>query len=144
MKARAFPKGAGVRGLRSTVVGSVLAAVLVSACAISSAEEQTGTDFNRITEEELRETRAVNLYELVERERPRWLISRGARSFHLETEIVVAVDRRYYGGVDALRQFKPEEVHEMVYLDGPTATATINGLGSRHVEGAIALEMRRR
>lgn len=139
------PSPPGRRRFRRWLTGGILFVGLGAlwACATGGSESRPGTDFNRITSEELEATRAVNVYELVERERPRWLVSRGARSFHLDTEIIVAVNRRYYGPVETLRQFKPEEVREIVYLDGPTATATVNGLGSRHVEAAIALEMRR-
>lgn len=114
------------------------------ACASGSSGERASRDGYRISPEELEATRMQNMYDMIERERPRWLLSRPARSFHLDTEIVVAVDGRFYGGIESLREFAPEMIHEVRYMDGPTATATINGLGSRHVEAAIVLETRRR
>jgi hypothetical protein len=114
------------------------------ACASGSSGERSSRDSSRISLQELEATRMQNMYDMIERERPRWLLSRPARSFHLDTEIVVAVDGRYYGGIESLREFAPETIREVRYMDGPTATATINGLGSRHVEAAIVLDTRRR
>jgi hypothetical protein len=125
--------------LRSLALGSL--AVIAAACA--SGSSGSTRDADRISQEELDATLAANLYELVERERPRWLRGRSERSFRLETEIIVAIDGRFFGNVESLRQFGPGEVRELRYLDGPTATATLTGIGSRHVEGAILLEMRR-
>jgi hypothetical protein len=53
------------------------------------------------------------------------------------------VDGRYYGEVHTLRQFRPEDVMQVRYVDSATATATVRGIGSRHVEAAILVEMRR-
>ncbi|MHC4922442.1 MAG: hypothetical protein ACYTKC_23035, partial [Planctomycetota bacterium] len=66
---------------------------------------------------------------------------RGIRGFNVETEIVVFQDRMFMGGLDMLRTIGIEGIYELRYLDGPTASASLPGLGGRHVEGAIVIYM---
>jgi hypothetical protein len=95
-----------------------------------------------ITREQVGQLAVRNLYEAVERLRPRWLVVRsGMRSFSMETEVVVFQDQLFLGTQDALRNLGTEGVYQIQYLDGVTAKATLPGLGSRHVQGAIVVHM---
>jgi hypothetical protein len=95
-----------------------------------------------LTRAELRETGATNAYEAVQRLRPRWLVVRsGMRSFSLETEVVVFQDQVFLGNQEALQRIGVEGIYELRYLDGVTAKATLSGIGSRHVQGAIIVHM---
>jgi hypothetical protein len=112
--------------------------VAVAACASATG---TGRDLRQdvITGEEIERTRVSNLYELVERLRPRWLELRSPQSFTSETQVVVYQGQTFLGGVEILRQFGKETAIRLIYLDGPMASATLPGLGTRHVEGAIVI-----
>jgi len=104
----------------------------------SSPGQRTDT----ITREQIAELDVRNLYDVVERLRPRWLVVRsGMRSFSMETEVVVFQGEMFLGTQDALRNLGTEGVYEIRYLDGATAKATLPGLGDRHVQGAIVVHM---
>jgi hypothetical protein len=124
---------------RSLARRAVLLAMLAVGCA--SAASRSGQSANLLTREEVMAANVSNLYDAVQRLRPRWLNVRGARSLsQLSTEIVVYQDLTHLGGVDVLRQLSPEMISRLRYLDGATATASLPGLGSRHVVGAIVIE----
>jgi hypothetical protein len=119
----------------------LLLAVSVTACA--PAATSSGRNSTEMTREEIMAVGVNNLYDVIQRERPRWLQSRGQRSFGqaaLNTEIVVFQNQTMLGGVDVLREIGPDVAMRLRYLDGTTATASLSGLGSRHVEGAIIIE----
>jgi len=86
------------------------------------------------------------LYDVVQRLRPRWLeIRAGDRSFAIGTgraTIVVFQDQSYLGDVEYLKQIAPDLAYELKWLDGPTASSTLPGLGSQHVAGAIIIRTR--
>jgi len=81
-----------------------------------------------------------NLYELVERARPRWLRGRGERSFLLETEIVVYLNQQKLGPVDMLRQLTLDNVTALRRLDAARA-GLLPGASEQHTEGAIVVEI---
>lgn len=115
-----------------------LLAVVLSACASGpSYGRQRRT--NVITADELATITVSNLYQAIDRLRPRWLQVRAQRSFSTTTAIVVYQGQTYLGGTDILRQLGVEGVQELRYLDGPTASATLPGIGTRQVEGAIVI-----
>jgi len=83
-----------------------------------------------------------NAYEAVERLRPRWLTVRsGPRSFNVETEVVVFQGMMLLGNQDVLERIGIDGIYEIRYLDGATASASLPGLGGRHVDGAIIIYM---
>lgn len=116
----------------------VVAVLLLSACA-SAPSDGPRRQFDLITTEEIEAANVSNLYQLVERLRPRWLDTRAPQSFTTPTGIVVYHGQAYLGGVDMLRDMGKREARVLRYLDGPTAQATLPGLGSRQVEGAIVV-----
>jgi hypothetical protein len=105
----------------------------------------SGPDRDRmfISDAEVQATEARNAFELVERLRPLWLQSRGERSTHLDTQIVVFQDQAMLGDVEMLRSIPIEFVVELRALDSAQA-GRLPGLGGRHVERAIMVVTRRR
>jgi hypothetical protein len=122
-----------------------LVAALPALLACASGSSLNGAPRPRtdlLTRAELRETGATNAYEAVQRLRPRWLVVRsGPRSFSLETEVVVFQDEVFLGNQEALQRMGIEGIYEIRYLDGATAKATLPGIGSRHVQGAIIVHL---
>jgi hypothetical protein len=76
----------------------------------------------------------------VQRLRPRWLTPRAQQSFGLSTDILVFQGQTNLGTVEVLRQLTPESAIRLRFIDGSTAAASLPGMGSRHVAGAIVLE----
>ena len=94
-----------------------------------------------ITADELAESGAADLYQAVQRLRPQWLRSNGARSLGggASGGVVVYQNNAELGGLDALRQIGIGFAAELRYLDGSEASNTLPGLGSRMVSGAIVV-----
>ncbi len=116
------------------------------ACA-TNRQAGSGVQQDRITNEELSSLQGVrNLWDVVERMRPLWLQPRAAdRSFAIGTgapTIVVFQDQAYLGDITMLHQLSPDIAYDLRWLDGPTASATLPGLGSQHVAGAIVIHTR--
>ena len=115
--------------------------LVVAACA--SGGQATRSTSTELTREEMATINAANLYEAVQRLRPRWLEVRGERSFNMPVEIVVFENNTLLGGPEALRDLTPSSIDRLRYIDGPRASATLPGLGTRAVQHAIVIEMRR-
>ena len=116
---------------------------VVAGCASTPKGDSGESRMDLLTREQIMETGATNLFDVVNRLRPRWLTVRSTRSFSMETEIVVLQNDMLLGGVDALRQMSPELAFEIQYLDGAAASVSLPGLMSgRHVEGAIVVRTR--
>lgn len=118
----------------------------VAACA-TTGEGGPRSDPDELTSEELLSVQVNNVYDAVQRLRPQWLDKERQsdnRSFNLQSGIVVYHHQTFLGDVDVLRQWSTEAVRQLVWLDGSQASATLPGLGSRHVAGAIVIETRAR
>lgn len=122
----------------------LLAAGLAVGCAsgpgtgVSSASNP-----NHISLEDMQAASVSNAFDAVQRLRPRWLQSRGARSTQGQTQIVVAVNGTYFGDLDSLRQFSIDELDGLSYLDSGTAASSVRGVGPGvNVEAAIVVELR--
>jgi hypothetical protein len=127
-------------GHRKALVYVALAVGLVTAgCATSRSGEASRQEV--LTREEIMGVQgAQNLYDVVQRLRPRWLTVRAAqRSMYTQTGIVVYQNQSYQGDLETLRQFHPEAAYELRFLDGPTASASLPGLPGSHVAGAIII-----
>lgn len=115
---------------------------ILVACAAAGSGGRTPNPYTGpITAADLREANVQNVYDAIERLRPRWLRVRAMRSFSIETEVVVFQDRLYLGNQEALRRIGIDGIYQIEYVDGPTAQATLPGLRDRHVEGAIVIHM---
>ena len=120
---------------------TLLAAAPLWGCA--STKASTGQNSDVLTREQIMATNATNLFDVVNRLRPRWLQIRTVSSFNLSDEIVVMQDGMNLGGPDALRQIVPELVYEIRWLDGVRASSELPGLMSgRHIQGAIIVSTR--
>ena len=129
---------------RATFLVGVFAVVLLAGCASSGGGPDSGGDANLITRAEIEATNVPDLYDVVQRLRPRWFTVRGSRSFGLETSIVVYQGQTFLGDINVLRDLGRDAADQLRYLDGARASATLPGLGGRHVEGAIIIESRQR
>ncbi|HEX6910320.1 MAG TPA: hypothetical protein VF142_07990, partial [Longimicrobium sp.] len=97
-------------------------------------------DYNVLTRDQMTAVDAGSLYDVVNRLRPRWLQVRGGQSMSgIPTDIMVFQNQTNLGTAEVLRQLPANTAACMRFLDGPTATATLPGLGSRHVAGAIVI-----
>ena len=122
----------------------VVAATLLTGCGYSAGGGNR-PDPDYITREEIMAVDARSLYDVVNRLRPRWLHAArraGERSFGLETDVVVYQDQMFLGDLDTLRNWSPSAAYGLTWLDASTASATLPGLGSRHVAGAIVIHTR--
>ena len=126
---------------RSTLLVVILTAGVLTACSSATNTSSGNTRVDLLTREQIMSVSGVNnLYEVVKRLRPRWLEPRGGdRSLALPTDIVVYQDQAFLGDVEVLGQLSPDMAYQLRWLDGATASATLPGLGSRHVAGAIVL-----
>ncbi|MFV2007666.1 MAG: hypothetical protein ACC667_09475 [Longimicrobiales bacterium] len=122
---------------------TLFVSTFAAACA-SASRSEADFDRNVLTQEEIQSVQAMNLFEVVQRLRPRWLRVRGGtRSFNLETEIVVYQNGMLLGGPESLRQMETKIAYEIRWLDGARAVATLSGLSTgRHVFGAIVVYTR--
>jgi hypothetical protein len=134
-----------MRAVRTgTVTFVLLASALAAGCA-SSGTQSGGSNGNPelLTREEILSSEATNLYEVINRLRPRWLQVRSQRSFSMETEIVVFQNDMYLGGPEILKEMVPDLAFEIQHLEGSRAATALPGLMSgRHIEGAIIVRTR--
>jgi hypothetical protein len=86
---------------RSSLGLVLLVSMFAAACASSPNGEQ-GSQGRRdlLTKEEIQSVEANNVYDLINRLRPRWLQVRSTRSFSMETEIAVLQNDMYLGPAD--------------------------------------------
>jgi len=130
---------------RRTYPGPVLvslAVVLFGGCATTRTSAGSGPP-DLLTREQIMGVQGVtNLYDVVQRLRPRWLIVRvenrtlGGAS----VGILVYQEQTLLGDVETLRQLQPEIAYELRFLDGTKASTTLPGLGGNlHIPGAIII-----
>ncbi|MFW5950955.1 MAG: hypothetical protein ACOC3J_01650 [Gemmatimonadota bacterium] len=123
-----------------------LVVLVLGAAACASTGNTPRRDYDVITAEELAAlTTANTLWDVVNQLRPRWFSVRSGRSLGgSETaRVVVFQDESVFlGDPGVLRQFRPDAVDHLRYLDAATASASLPGLGGRHVAGAIILMTR--
>ena len=105
-------------------------------CASTKATTAQRSDV--LSREEIMAAGATNLYDVVNRLRPRWIQITSVSSFNLSDEIVVFQDNMNLGGPEALKQIAPELAYEIRWMDGTRASSILPGLMSgRHIQGAI-------
>ena len=124
--------------LAAALVGTALL-FLLAGCASTSEQRSTNRRSDVISSEELQEVKVNNLYEAIQRLRPRWLQARSQQSFNTPSQIVVFQNQTNLGGFEALRSLGTDAAHSIQFMDGPTAMASLPGLGSMQVMGAIVI-----
>ena len=116
-----------------------MALLLLAAVAGCASTGGTRMNLNRLTEAEIQSVDVATMYDVIQRLRPRWLDVRAATSFGGSTDVVVFQGQSHLGGVEVLRQLSPDAARWLEYLDGAQASASLPGMGSRRVEGAIVI-----
>lgn len=117
---------------------AVLGLFTVGACASTG---QLGGDSDVLTREQIASIETNNVHEVVRRLRPLWLKTR-VRNFTggmQASPLVVYRDNVRLGGIDELRNLSPDIAQWISFLDSSEASATLPGLGSTMVEGAIVV-----
>lgn len=128
----------------TTALGLLLVTFLLSVGCASSGERTDRVRSDVISYEEIRNSGATNLYDVVSRLRPQWL-NVTSRSINMETEIIVFQNDMQLGGTQTLRDMGPEIAHELRYIEGKLAAAMLPGLMSgRHVAAVIVVDTRPR
>lgn len=130
-------------GFQPRATGMALAvAFLVAAggCA-STGPTEDGDNERRdvLTHEQIVAVEVSNLLDVVRRLRPEWLRVQ-QRSFSGDSRVVVIENGTVLGGVGVLREFTPDGVEQLKFLDGDTAAATLVGSRDGFIEGAIVVE----
>lgn len=123
---------------------TVLSVVLLGGCATTRNAGSSGDPY-LLTREEIMSVQGVtNLYDVVQRLRPRWLSVRANdRSFGMTTQIAIFQNQTYLGDVDTLRQLQPGMAFELKYMNGTTAQNSLPGISPGiHLAGAIILSTR--
>lgn len=122
-------------------------ALLVGLAGCASSGTGSGSSGQRdvLTREQIMSAEATNLYDVVQRKRPEWLRTKGRPDaggrFSGETRIVVVQGGSVIGGVRTLREFSPEGVKRLRYMEDDTAATTLVGGQSGFIEGAIIVEI---
>ena len=100
-------------------------------------------DRSSITRDELTEIPGTNLYDVLLRARPLWLIEDGsrARTINGRVQTAVVTDGRYFGGLGTLREIPVAGVQVVHYASGTDAAhAYAAALAGRHVDAVISVE----
>jgi hypothetical protein len=125
---------------QSLAVASALALLMMvlSACAGGGEGPRTESHPERLTREEIVSAGVTNLYDVVQRLRPRWLEVRAPRTIvGMDTGVVVLVDRTYVGDQEELKRMGVEMAASMQYMPGSRAAAEFALPRDRHIEGVI-------
>jgi hypothetical protein len=126
-------------------IAAAVALVATAGCAANGLGSVPRTDQGSLTRREIMSVQGVrNLYDIVQRLRPRWIEAdkrAGREDINGSNRgVLVYQGQSYLGGLDVLRQLKPDMAYEMHWLDGATAAATLPfGIGYGRVAGAIVI-----
>jgi hypothetical protein len=127
---------------RRTLPGLLFVLLFTAIGCASGGTNGVRRDTRVLTPEEIATVPVTNLYEAVERLRPRWLEMRDVRSLGTGAgQIVVFLNNSYVGGPETLRQFQAHQIVRIRYLDAAQASATLSGYDTtRHVVAGIVME----
>lgn len=129
------------RNGRALIVGF---AALSVACASGQGQGARMGDPDLILREEIDESTAQNVYDLVQRVRPQWLRTRGLTTLRQaagEEDIVIYMDNARLGYRDALRRVPLAGIAYMEFFSASRATQR---WGSGHIHGAILISTQER
>ncbi len=116
----------------AAVVAALVACATTSGGTSSTARPRSNPDL--ITSAEVDSTANLrDAYDLVLRLRPSW-ISRAQSG-----SVLAYLDNTRLGGISALRDVPVVSIGSVRFMDGATATATLPGVGSRIISGAIVV-----
>jgi hypothetical protein len=122
-------------------IAIALLVIVAAGCASTSStgRRSASRDTRLLTAEEIRQSSAANMYEVIRAYRPEWLIKRGQTSINLEGDIVVYVDNVALGGPESLRSI---DVHSVQSARFMTASEAQMRYGVGHMHGAIVVTTR--
>lgn len=131
--------------IAGTKVAAVAVVLLLAGCAANGLRSNPRGEQSVLTRREIMSVDGVrDLYDVVQRLRPRWIEAdkRADREDLTGTNrgVLVYQGQAYLGRIDVLHQLRPDMVYELRWLDGPTAAATLpfaSGYGK--VAGAIVI-----
>jgi hypothetical protein len=112
------------------------------------------SDPDVITTSEIEFQNFRDAYDIVQRLRPTWFTRKSGSSTarrmgvsvsssSIGAGLLVYLDNARLGGVDALRQLSASSIGSLQFMDAATATATLPGIGSSVISGAIVVRTRR-
>jgi len=136
--------------LRMLIVLALTSVTLGCSSSSGAAARTSGTpktDPDLITTSEIDSQSFRDAYDVVQKLRPTWFTrktgSSSARRMGVSgAGLVVYLDNSRLGGVDALRQLSISAIGSLRFMDAATATATLPGLGSSVISGAIVVRTR--
>lgn len=134
--------------MRAVPFALVALLTLSAGCASSGGGQGGGQDRdqNVITRQEILDTRATNLWDVVNNLRPWWLQAIDSPSFSGgSAQILVYRDNVRLGGTDALKNLNPEIAQEIRWLDRMEAASRLSRpASSGEIAGAIVVATRSR
>jgi hypothetical protein len=111
---------------RSVLRGTAFLAMAGLAACGGSRNPAPARSGNVIAQNELESVEASNAYDAVARLRPLWLSRRSGSSSLQPTPLLVYVDHRPVGGIDALRDIPTVQVKTLRYVPPVDARLTYN------------------
>jgi hypothetical protein len=146
-----------MRRLLQVSAGVALTAVALGCSASSGAAPGSPaskkSDPDVVTLAEIQSQPFRDGYDIVQRLRPTWFTRKSglATARRMGTSpsssaagagLLVYVNNARLGGVDALRQLNADSIASLEFLDAAKATATLPGIGSTAITGAIVVQLR--
>ena len=130
--------------LRRALLLVTAATTVACAAATSGASAGPRRDRNTITADDLKETQAATLYDVVQRLHPEWLVphtqgSVGGRAVSgsgSDTDIQVFMDTQHAGGLEVLKQFSPTQATQLKFYSSSEAQARF---GNGNLNGVIQI-----
>lgn len=122
------------RSSRPTLIVALALTVGLGACA-SSGSSGPRRSSTRITAEEFEDFSQQDVFSIVQRLRPQWLVVRAPASTQGRAQISVIIDGvKQTGSVEVLRSIRGSDVDELRYINARDATTRY---GTDNVAGAI-------
>jgi len=119
------------------VVLAVGMIVALGACASGGTGGARRGSATRLTAEEIENDVSLDLYTIIQRQRPQWLQVRGGVTTSGPVTIAVIVDgQRQQGGTDYLRSLRGSDVEEVSFMNARDATTRY---GTNMTGGAIVV-----
>lgn len=140
-----------MRGLLRLLIGLAFIGTAVGCSPAASKANTSATpkaNPDLISTAEIDSQNFRDAYDVVQRLRPNWFTrktgsSAARRLGTTGSGLVVYLDNARMGGVEALRQLNTSGIESLQFMDAAIATATLPGLGSSVIAGAIVARTRR-
>ena len=134
------------------VCGSLSCSSASSGAAKSSATPRADPDIISTAEIDSQQWR--DAYDIVQVLRPSWFSRKSGSATtrrigvspsrsDIGAGLLVYIDNSRMGGVEALRQIRPNSIESLTFMDAATATAKLPGVGTSVITGAIVARSRR-